>query len=359
MSGSALDNNGNTLADAQGRSFTWDFENRLVQAIVPGQNGGTTTFKYDPFGRRIQKSGPLGTTNYLYDGFTSVQEVDNSGTIQGRYTQSLLIDEPLAEFRANTSSYYEQDGVGSTTSLSNQAGALSNTYLFDSFGKVTASNGTNPFQYTGREFDPETGLLFYRARYLDAVGGRFVSEDPVGFSGGNDFYSYVNNSPLSLIDPSGNAPCLDLDKFVSTLHHNALPPYGGHHCGRYVGWALTAGGANTGSHNGKDYGPYLLDSGFTEVSSTGYQPQTGDVVVIQSYPGNSAGHVAGFDGTNWVSDYIQPSNYPAGSPNGIYPGPGYRSYKPQYVIYRPIPCPTSTTEQSLLQHVIGWIRGLF
>jgi YD repeat-containing protein len=62
------DNNGNTLSDASGKSYTWDFENRLTQAIVPGQNGGTTAFKYDPFGRRIQKSSPLGTTNYLYDG---------------------------------------------------------------------------------------------------------------------------------------------------------------------------------------------------------------------------------------------------------------------------------------------------
>ncbi len=41
-----IDANGNTLTDAQGRSFTWDFENRLVQAVVPGTNGGTTTFKY-------------------------------------------------------------------------------------------------------------------------------------------------------------------------------------------------------------------------------------------------------------------------------------------------------------------------
>jgi len=62
----AYDANGNTLTDAQGRSFTWDFENRLTQVVNPGV--GTTTFRYDPFGRRIQKSGPLGTTNYLYDG---------------------------------------------------------------------------------------------------------------------------------------------------------------------------------------------------------------------------------------------------------------------------------------------------
>ena len=62
-SATAYDANGNTLSDPSGKSYSWDFENRLTQAVVPGSNGGTTTFKYDPFGRRIQKSGPLGTTN--------------------------------------------------------------------------------------------------------------------------------------------------------------------------------------------------------------------------------------------------------------------------------------------------------
>jgi uncharacterized protein RhaS with RHS repeats len=83
--GMSYDANGNTLSDAQGRGFTWDFENRLAQAVVPGTNGGTTTFKYDPFGRRIQKSGPLGTTNYLYDGARLIEEADSSGNILARY----------------------------------------------------------------------------------------------------------------------------------------------------------------------------------------------------------------------------------------------------------------------------------
>jgi len=126
---------GNTLTDAQGRSFTWDFGNRLVQAVVPGTNGGTTTFKYDPFGRRIQKSGPLGTTNYLYDGmyFTAnvIEEVDNSGNVLGRYTRTANVDEALAEFRSAAASYYVQDGGASVTSLSNASGALANTYTYD------------------------------------------------------------------------------------------------------------------------------------------------------------------------------------------------------------------------------------
>jgi YD repeat-containing protein len=62
------DANGNTLSDPSGKSYTWDFENRLVQAVVPGTNGGTTTFKYDPFGRRIYKQSPSFTSAFLYDG---------------------------------------------------------------------------------------------------------------------------------------------------------------------------------------------------------------------------------------------------------------------------------------------------
>src|SRR5580658_4160913 len=196
--GVAIDANGNTLSDASDKSYTWDFENRLTQAVVPST--GTVTFKYDPFGRRIQKSGPLGTTNYLYDGTNGgnvIEEVDSTGNVLARYTHDLGIDKPFAELRSGTSSYYEQDGLGSITSLSSPAGAVANTYTYDSFGKLTASTGTltNPFQYTGRGLDPETGIYEYRARFYDENVGRFVSEDPIRFKGGIDFYAYVKNRP--------------------------------------------------------------------------------------------------------------------------------------------------------------------
>ena len=205
------DNNGNTLTKSGGTTYGWDFENRLVSAVVPGT--GTVAFKYDPFGRRIQKSGPLGTTNYLYDGkdirANIIEEVDNSGNVLARYTQSPGIDRPFAELRSGTTSYYQQDALGSVTSLSNGAGALANTYAYDSFGKLIASTGTltNPFQYTGREFDPETGIYEYRARYYNPNSGRFISEDSIGFDGGNDFYVYVKNNPAIWIDPLGLVEC--------------------------------------------------------------------------------------------------------------------------------------------------------
>jgi hypothetical protein len=86
--------------------------------------------------------------------------------VVARYAQTQNVDEPLAMLRSGATSYYHADGLGSVTSLSNSAGALAQTYAYDSFGKQTSSSGslTNPFQYTARESDTETGLYYYRAR---------------------------------------------------------------------------------------------------------------------------------------------------------------------------------------------------
>ena len=145
------------------------------------------------------------TMNYLYDGYNVIEEVDNGGNVLARYTQGSHVDEWLAELRSGTTSYYERDGLGSITSLSNSSGALANTYTYDAFGELTASTGTltNPFQYTGREFDQETGLNYNRACYYDPFAERFLSEDPIGFNGGIDFYAYVANNPVTFTDPSG------------------------------------------------------------------------------------------------------------------------------------------------------------
>jgi RHS repeat-associated protein len=201
------DNDGNTFSDPSGKQYTWDFENRLTQAVVPGT--GTTTFRYDPFGRRIQKSGPLDTNNYLYDGPNVLEEVDNGGNVLARYTQDSGVDQVQAELRSGAISYYEADGLGSITSLSNAGGALAHTYTFDSFGNPTASSGSliNPFRYTAREFDPEASLYYYRARYFDPASGRFISEDPKRFQAAANFYPYVSNSPTTHLDPFGWSKC--------------------------------------------------------------------------------------------------------------------------------------------------------
>jgi RHS repeat-associated protein len=139
-----------------------------------------------------------------------IEEVDSGGNVLARYTQSPGIDHPLGELRVGTTSYYQQDAISSITSLSSPAGALANTYTYDSFGKLTASTGTltNPFQYAARDFDSETGLFYNRYRFYDPSVGRFISEDPSGFSGGMNLYPYVNNSPVGSVDPLGLARCV-------------------------------------------------------------------------------------------------------------------------------------------------------
>lgn len=62
---------------------------------------------------------------------------------------------------------------------------------------------TNPFQYTARELDSETNLYYYRARYYDTTSDRFISEDPLAFNAGLNFYNYVNGNPTNLADPKG------------------------------------------------------------------------------------------------------------------------------------------------------------
>jgi RHS repeat-associated protein len=78
-------------------------------------------------------------------------------------------------------------------------------YTYDSFGKLTASTGsiTNRFQYTAREFDTETGIYYYRARYFDPASGRFLSEDTLRFKTNVNFYPYAVNAPIRFNDPLG------------------------------------------------------------------------------------------------------------------------------------------------------------
>jgi RHS repeat-associated protein len=198
-----------TKTDSTGtRTYSWDFENRLTSVALPG-TGGTVTFKYDPFGRRIWKAftqnSTTTVTNYVYDDANAVEEVDSAGNLLGRSTQGAGIDEPLAEMRSGTSAFYDADGLGSITSLSSNAGSISNSYSYDAFGNGIGITGSfvNSYRYTARDYDPEIGLQYSRARYYDPTIGRFLNEDPTGFVDGVDFYRYVRNNVVNNTDPLG------------------------------------------------------------------------------------------------------------------------------------------------------------
>jgi RHS repeat-associated protein len=199
--------------------YSYDDENRLTGVtITQGSLVKQLSFAYDPFGRRIKKTvSPSGggsgeeTTNYVYDGQNIILEYDQAGIITTRYTHGPNIDEPLAiEFTGATTItpyYYHADGLGSITALSNASGNIVQRYEYDSFGNQTITTNGNikqPFTFTGREYDTETGMYFYRARYYDQKVGRFVTKDPIGFAGKDvNLYAYVGNNPGNWSDPLG------------------------------------------------------------------------------------------------------------------------------------------------------------
>ncbi|MHB8652691.1 MAG: RHS repeat-associated core domain-containing protein [Terriglobia bacterium] len=243
------DSNGNTLsktAPSGTTTYTWvakgfsscpptadadsprrDFENRLTSVTLPG--GGNVSFKYDPFGRRIEKISSAGTTIFAYDGDNSVDELNASGSSVALYTQGLGIDEPLAMYRGGAAYYYHADGLGSIEALTDSKAHVAAGYLYDSFGNLTASTGTitNPFRYTAREFDAETSLYYYRARYYDPSVGRFLSEDRAKHRARINFYPYADNDPVIFTDPYGFSPACQIVsrfKLFSTTYTGATHP---------------------------------------------------------------------------------------------------------------------------------------
>jgi len=235
----------------------------MTSVVVP--SAGTVTFKYDPMGRRIQNSSAEGINNYLYDEINVVESVDSSGSPFAKYGGAGGIDQQLATTQSGVTSYYESDGILSTTSLSNASGSLANTYIYDGFGKLIAHTGApaNPFQYTGREFDSETELLYYRARYYNSNVGRFLSEDPTEFGGGDaNFYRYVFNNPVMLIDPTGQKCACAYA--ISTGHFVCFGP------------GDAAPRVDTYGYSG--YPPYTNDPASTSVP--GNQPRTGGPIPV-------------------------------------------------------------------------------
>lgn len=216
------DNNGNQTekivpSAATGWSQSWDSENRLIKVEKgTATDKRTVTFTYDPQGRRIEKKIEIlanGTTStetyaYVYDGdniLLEIQTSPNGATEKTVYTHGAGVDEHLALERSGQSYFYHADGLGSIVSITDRNRAVVQSYEYDNYGMVRPSTSfRNSYTYTGREWDKETGLYYYRARYYDPMEGRFIQKDPLSFAGGDiNLYGYVQSNPINYTDPSG------------------------------------------------------------------------------------------------------------------------------------------------------------
>ena len=205
----SYDNNGNltSIKDPKGiTTLEYDYENRLTKFTKP--DGSWARFTYDPFGRRYSKETSTGEKEiYLYDGLHILEIYDgNTMQLKSSFIHSDIIDEVLFGNIQGQDLYYHQDGLNSVKALTDGVGNVVTSYDYDAWGNPVGSLPAimNPFTFTGREWDKETGLYYYRARYYDAKVGRFVSKDPIGLAGGDiNLYSYVGNNPVRYVDPLG------------------------------------------------------------------------------------------------------------------------------------------------------------
>ena len=187
-------------------TYEWDVLNRLVRIDNP--DATHAAYRYDAQGRRIEKDVNGALTRYVYDDDAILLEYDGTDALQATYSHGEEIDQPLAMTRGADSYFYHTDHLGSVRLLTDAAGNVANSYDYDAFGNLEATSFetvANPYTFTARERDAESGLMFYRARYYDPRIGRFISEDPIGFEGEDlNLYRYVFNGPVMGVDPTGN-----------------------------------------------------------------------------------------------------------------------------------------------------------
>ncbi len=195
------DANGNLTGDGT-RTYTWNARNQLASLTGPIN----ASFAFDGLARRRSKTVGSATTQFLYDGLNPVQELASGSPTANLLTGGL--DQFFTRTDSNGARHYLTDALGSSVALSDSSGTTQTEYSYDPFGGFTTSGAStaNSFAFTGREADG-TGLLYYRARYLDPRLQRFIAEDPLGFGGGDpNLHAYVGNSPQNFVDPSGTIP---------------------------------------------------------------------------------------------------------------------------------------------------------
>lgn len=196
------DANGNLTSDGA-KTYFWNALNQLVEV----KEGTTTlaTFEYDGEGRRTEKIAAGLTHQYIYDAEDIVEErITGSSSDTIRYYHGAGIDEPLARKNAaDVVTYYLADHLGSIVQETSASGSVTLDREYDPWGVTMQGASTSGYAFTGREWDAETGLSFYRARYYSPLAGRFLTDDPLGPLGGLNLYAYSDNRPARMTDPFG------------------------------------------------------------------------------------------------------------------------------------------------------------
>lgn len=252
--------NGNIVDDGT-RLYMYDALNRLKEVRKKDGGARIATYTYDALGRRIRKlvenGGILGdpsldgTTDYLYTGVRCIEERDLAGApppdaVLRHYVWGQYVDELIQqrEFDGSPTDYYLlSDLLYRSVALVDTSAAFVEVYDTDAYGNTLVFSGPGPnamwfteddettdtatcrFVFTGREYDAETQIYCYRARYYIPAIGRFLSRDPAGHADGLNGYQYAGGNPGLSLDSPGTATITALPDRVDSCrwHDKSLP----------------------------------------------------------------------------------------------------------------------------------------
>ena len=224
------------VAPGANAALVWDGENQLIRSTPSG--GSTTSYIYDPIGRRVAKTTGTSRRYFIYDGWNLLAEYtgtvhtsgtapaltleqtylwgkDLSGTFQGAGGVGGLLAADLKTGGSGVAGlycpYYEANGNirGYLSPNQTNSSLPACSWTFDPFGNVTTSSNEIsvaarlPFRFSSKYFDSENGMYYYGYRYYDPLTGRWPSRDPVGERGGMNLYGFVGNDGLNAFDYLG------------------------------------------------------------------------------------------------------------------------------------------------------------
>lgn len=187
--------------------YAYNAENRLTQ-ISDNSGNLIAEYVYDPFGRRIAKTTPAGTTYFLYADEGLVGEFNDVGEPVRQYgyqPDSTWGTEPVYLKQNDEYAFYQNDHLGTPQKLIKVNGMVVWSADYRAFGDAAKKIDTwsNPLRFPGQYFDEDARLNYNYFRNYDPVTGRYIESDPIGLAGGFNVYRYANTNPLSVIDPLG------------------------------------------------------------------------------------------------------------------------------------------------------------
>lgn len=214
------DNDGNMTQGytPEGYQFTatYDAENRLKTLEYTDSGNVVRKTEYFYSGdsllsqvKKYENSILVNDTRFVKAGFLSIQERDGSNSLTREYTWGQNLGGGiggLLNLKQNNADYsYLYDGKGNVMSLIDSSQNVVASYRYDVFGKPLKKTGTldQPFRFSTKQYDEQTGLYDFGYRFNNPVIGRWMTRDPLGEAGGINFYGFVGNNPVNFIDPLG------------------------------------------------------------------------------------------------------------------------------------------------------------